>query len=299
MKNRSKILFIGGDARTFAMADRLRKVYPEAEITMLGAKGSADTASPEEIQSQAKRADILILPLPLTNDGENMTVTANGRIQKIPLYPFLKSLPAGKRIFGGQIPYFYKRLVEECGSTVEDYFDSEVVQLKNAVPTAEGAIGVAVSEMPVTIAGCPIVITGYGRCGNALAVRLRLLGAEVTVAVRRREAQVMAEVDGCHSISIRELQTDPPPCRILFHTVPAPILPVETLRKLPADCILVDLASGGGEELANEAEKAGLRYIRASGLPGKIAPETAGNILAESILECLGEHGGESICPKN
>ena len=78
MKNRSKILFIGGDARTLTMAERLRKEYPEAEITLLGTKGNADIVSPEEIQSKAKDADILILPLPLTNDGENMTVTVDG-----------------------------------------------------------------------------------------------------------------------------------------------------------------------------------------------------------------------------
>ena len=254
MRNNKKILLVGGDRRTLTIAKRLHETYPNAVITSLGTNSpDAIKVSVEEIQSAAREVDTLILPLPLTSDGENMIVTVDGHIQKIPLHPFFKSLPAGKRILGGQIPYFYKRMIEECGSVAVDYFDSEVVQLKNAIPTAEGAIGVAVSEMPVTIAGSHIVITGYGRCGYALATRLRLLGAEITVAVRRREVQVMAEGDGCHSISIRELQENPPQCRILFNTVTAQILSAKTLKKLPDDCLVVELASGN--ELEKEVQK--------------------------------------------
>ncbi|MBQ7922010.1 MAG: hypothetical protein IJ325_05455 [Clostridia bacterium] len=297
MKNINKILFIGGDARSAVIAERLGEIHKNAEIVSLCTDGDRGEVFTEKALAEARDADVLILPLPLTNDGENMTIHGTGGT--IPLRPFLEKLPPGKQILGGQIPYFYKRLIEECGSSCGDYFDSEVVQLRNAIPTAEGAIGVAISELPVTIAGCPIVVTGYGRCGYTLAARLRLLGADVTVAVRRREAQVMAEGDGCRSISIRELQEDPPACRMLFNTIPAPILSAETLQKFRKDCILVELASGTGESMGKEAEKAGLRFIKASGLPGKTAPETAGNILAESILEWINDCRGDSVCPKN
>ncbi len=295
MKTIHKILLIGGDKRTAVIEHNLRKTCPETEILSVCAEHSPpESASSEEIHRQAEDADVLILPLPLCTDGENMTVTAEGVQRKLPLRPFLEALSPGKLILGGQIPYFYKRLIEECGSVPGDYFDSESVQLRNAVPTAEGALGIAVTELPVTVAGCPIVITGYGRCGYALASRLHLLGADVTVSVRRREAQIMAEVDGCRSIPLRQLQTDPPRCRMLFNTIPAPILTADTLRKLPDDCILTELASGNTSGLETEAKKAGLRYIRAAGLPGKTAPETAGNILTESILEWIGNYRGEA-----
>lgn len=299
MKNINKILLIGGDRRTETIRERLQEIYKDTEILSLCTNGDTEKNSSDRILTEAGSSDVLILPLPLTNDGETMVITENGIQKHIPLRPFFENLPGGKLILGGQIPYFYKRLIEECGSVCGDYFDSEVVQLRNAIPTAEGAIGVAVSALPVTIAGCPIVVTGYGRCGYALAARLRLLGADVTVAVRRREAQVMAEGDGCRSISIRELQTNPPECRMLFNTVPAPILTAETLHKFRKDCVLAELASGTGDTLKKEAEKAGLPFIRASGLPGKTAPETAGNILADSILECILYYRGDSVCPKN
>jgi len=302
VRNIDRILFIGGDARTSSIAETLHKVYSKAEIILYGADCDIPDGcrKSESYKADAENADVVILPLPITRDGEHLIVSGSSEeAEQIALRPFLEGLSSEKLILGGQIPYFYKRLTEECRLICRDYFDSEVVQLRNAVPTAEGALGIAITELPVIISGCPIVVMGYGRCGCALATRLRSLGADVTVAVRRREAQVMADGDGCHGISIRELQTAPPRCRMLFNTIPAPILPLEALMKLPKNCILVELASGKGGILPEDAAKAGLRLIQAPGLPGKTAPETAGIILAETILEWMDDYRGDTICVKN
>lgn len=41
--------------------------------------------------------------------------------------------------------------------------------MANAVPTAEGAVQLAMEQMPVTIHGARVLITGFGRVGQAAA----------------------------------------------------------------------------------------------------------------------------------
>ena len=55
------------------------------------------------------------------------------------------------------------------------------------------------------------------------------------------------------------------------------------------DCVLaVDLSSLGGFSIS-AAEQAGIRAIKAPGLPGKVAPKTAAEILFKTVKEILEE----------
>lgn len=49
----------------------------------------------------------------------------------------------------------------------------------NAIPTAEGAIQIAMEEMPVTIHGSKALVLGFGRVGKTLAKMLDGIGAKL------------------------------------------------------------------------------------------------------------------------
>lgn len=51
--------------------------------------------------------------------------------------------------------------------------------IMNAVPTAEGAIQIAMEQTDVTLHGLPVLVIGHGRIGSLLARRLAALGAKV------------------------------------------------------------------------------------------------------------------------
>ena len=53
------------------------------------------------------------------------------------------------------------------------------------MPTAEGAIQLAMEELPITLHGARVLVIGYGRLGRVLADRLAGLKARVSVAVCR------------------------------------------------------------------------------------------------------------------
>lgn len=57
---------------------------------------------------------------------------------------------------------------EKRGLTIHDYFEREELAIHNAVPTAEGAIQLAMEETPITLYGSRCLVTGFGRVARAL-----------------------------------------------------------------------------------------------------------------------------------
>ena len=71
----------------------------------------------------------------------------------------------------------------------------------------------------------------------------------------------------------------------VINTIPAPVLPRKMLEKLPRGALVIDLASLPG------AEALGIRAEHALALPGKCAPDTAGALIAQTVLTILQERG--------
>ena len=220
--------------------------------------------------------DVLIFPLPMTRlsaDWDKCLPGSDGDT----VVRMIRVLPGDKLLLGGTPDPLHIRLVEEYGSVLLDYCDDETVHMKNAVPTAEGAIGIAIEKLPYTIWGSRFAVTGYGKCARALAVRLKALGGHVTVAARREDARTEASLDGCDTMPLADFLTAPPPVRCVYNTIPAKIFPEDFCDRLPADTLFVELA---GERALPVCD----RVLYAPGLPGKTAPETAGEILCDAIL---------------
>lgn len=172
-----------------------------------------------------------------------------------------------------------------------DYYAREELSVLNAVPTAEGAVEIAMHELPVTVFGMKAGVVGYGRVGRVLAKLLIALGAEVTVFARAADARAWARIYGCRAADIPDLPVLAKELLCLFSTVPAPIITAKTLVALPDGALVIDLASSpGGVDLA-AAEKAGVRTISALSLPGRVAPDSAGRIIAETIENILFQEG--------
>ena len=55
-----------------------------------------------------------------------------------------------------------------------------VIPTATALPTAEGAVQVAMEELPLTLHSARVLILGFGRVGKLTAHRMGALGAKVT-----------------------------------------------------------------------------------------------------------------------
>ncbi len=293
MSEKRKLAVLGGDLRQVYMAKSLAEMGYEVFVWGLGACseeiGRARLCSSWE--EAVSISDAVILPLPASADG----VRVHCPLQSEDVFlrvPALMDAMGDKLLLGGRFTEALCSIADQKGIRYFDYFDSEVLQLKNALPTAEGAIAIAMRELPVTLYGTHAVILGYGRIGSLLGERLSALGAHVTVYARRIEQRTLAAL---HSHAVRRLHCKdgaadiPQDCRVIFNTVPHRILPNDALSRLSSRCVLIDLASAPGGYDHAFAASLGLRTVWGTALPGKCTPESAGIILAETLSEILSE----------
>ena len=176
-----------------------------------------------------------------------------------------------------------------------DYMAREELAVRNAVPTAEGCIGILLARRSRTLWGTPVLLAGYGRVAQALAPRLTALGAWVTVAARRASQRALAQSLGAAAIPLDELRAAAPGFDTAVNTIPAPVFTGEVLAALRPGSLLVDLASApGGVDLA-EAERLGHTALAAPGLPARCAPDSAGAYLAQTVLDILGEQHDKEV----
>ena len=129
--------------------------------------------------------------------------------------------------------------------------------------------------------------------GPLNARRLALLGGHVTVAARSAEQRANARCSGCRAAPLTALPALLPEFDAVINTIPAPVLPRALLQKLPRGAVIIDLASlPGGTDFA-AAEALGLHAEHALALPGRCAPQTAGALIAQTVLAILEERGDE------
>ena len=232
--------------------------------------------------------DALMLPLPTSLDGTHLSTPLCQSEEKLRMET-LFSAASDKLWLVGRLGEVLRRRADREKIRWFDYFDSEILQLKNALPTAEGAIEIAMRELPVVLDGTKVAVIGYGRIGEVLSHKLKALGTDITVYARRHEVCTRAELFGyCAKQIIGEnsLNFDTK-TRVIFNTVPTRLFTRVVLKGLPRECLIIDLASAPGGVDTRAAEEFGVRTVWATALPGKCAPESAGIILGQTVHSIL------------
>ena len=200
----------------------------------------------------------------------------------IPADAYLFPLPTGNHPVLSALPHNALALTALAQGRyphlrLRDYFAVESVQLVNAAITAETALTVAQAHRDRVLNGSNVLILGFGRIGQALAPRLKSLGAEVTVYARRPESRALARSMGC--CALPSLPERVAGFDLAFNTIPAQVFPAAP------DCLTIELASAPG----GFRDAGGV--VPAPGLPGKLAPRSAAEALHDSVLEILRKEG--------
>lgn len=278
---------IGGDMRQLFMSE---SIYNDGnDIKVYGIKSNRpqfEGLCSDNINEVIKDSEYIILPLPATCD--NIIINAPFCESQIKLSDSLVKKLSNKTIFCG-ISQSLKLLGENWRRlNLKDYSLREEFQILNAVPTAEGALHIAMDEFNGTIHSSRCLVTGYGRIGKVLAKLLKNMGADVTVSSRKASDVAWIQTTGYNYINScslpNKLDYD-----LIFNTVPFKLFDRDNLLKCSYNSIIIDLASkpGGVDfELANFLE---IKAIHALGIPGKFSPITAGEIIKKTIYNMLEE----------
>ncbi len=266
--NVKTIGFLGGDARMAYLARMLAEDGFEVKTWSLA-------GTEESRPSEAMAAERVVLPVPLQKDGR-----LNGT--RLPLGELWPRLSCDQRVYAGAVSAAARAQAEALGLRLTDYYTDEALAVKNAVPTAEGALAAAMGRMSVTLHGAPCLVIGFGRIGKLLARDLAALGAEVSVSARRFDDFAWIDALGYRALHTRRLAGKLGAFRAVFNTVPDMVMDDALLGELRRDCVLVELASRAGID-ADAARTLGLELVTAGGLPGRFAPETAALALRETL----------------
>lgn len=288
-----RIAIIGGDRRELVLAERL--LEKGFVISLCGfdnqCRLSADYFSAPI--DAARGAQAIILPMAGVKSDFTVNCLANAKSLQIDK-SFFSALPATMPVFIG---WASKELKEAAvGASLVEVANDEELAVLNSIPTAEGAVAVAINETPVTLHGNNAMVIGFGCCAMSLARMLGGIGAKVTVAARKASARARAAEMGFEACTIEELSKRVQSMAFIFNTVPAQVLTGSVLANARQCYLIVDIASGGGTDF-QAAQDYGIKAILAPGLPGKVAPLTAGEILARvypRLLNEIGIRGGKT-----
>lgn len=286
MIQRCNIWVAGGDERQGALA---RMLAEDGHTVHTYGLERADGMLCERSLRGLERADCLILPLPAAGEDGNLHTPLSA--QSHSLDELMGCLRPGSLVCAGLVGPRLRELAEAQGVLLRDYFQREELAVLNAVPTAEGAIQIAMERLPITLHDSRVMLVGFGRIGRLLAPRLLALGASVTVAARSHAQQAQARAMGCRTEGLEGLKEWLCSYDLLINTVPAPVLGVEELAALKEGALVIDLASRpGGVDFASAAAL-GVQTVWALSLPGKVAPVSAGHYIKETVYHIMEELG--------
>ncbi len=284
-----RIAVVGGDVRQLYLAKELSaRGYDTAVFGMDVQKfeSGENFIYAKTLSEAANGALMMILPLPFSRDKITLNAPLSAdEIALSDIYAVSKKVP----YIAAGIPddTAVKKLSEN--SAFIDYAKREEFALANAFATVEGALAIAIREMPITLRGSVCAVTGYGRIGKILVRTLVMLGAKVKVFARKNLDRISAELDGASAYKISEIAQSISDVDLLINTVPSVIIGEEALRALPENAVIIELASSPGGIHGQDAEKLGVRLINAQSLPGKYSPESAAKTILESIFAALSE----------
>lgn len=281
---------VGGDRRNIELSRLLNKqghtvklfgfVNYEGETPM-------QCSSLEEVVAEA---DCVIGPIPCSHNN----VTLNAPFLAAPIHAdeLFQLMQPHQAFLAGVINPKLKETAERRGIEVIDMLTREELLVMNAIPTAEGAIKIAIDETDITLHGNLMMVIGYGRIGKILSAMLRGIGARVLAVVNSEEAAALAEASGHTSVMHTEMESRLKDAAVIFNTVPEILLDKTNMRHIRKNTLIVDLASPPYGVDANDSRNFGFKVLFTNSLPGKVAPVTTAKYILKTVVSILNEKGG-------
>lgn len=284
-------MLLGGDARQLEVIRKLTEL--DATVKAVGFDGllaPVDGAVWADLDDNDlfSEADALVLPAVGTDDTGSVTAVFSDKELRL-TDEHIAKLPKHCKVYTGMAKDYLKELCGRYGISVIELFELDEVAIYNSIPTAEGAVMMAIQNTDITIHGSQSLVLGLGRTGMTLARTLQGMGAEVSVAVRKEEHFARAFEMGFKPLYVKDVVSAAGNLDLLFNTIPTMIITAQMIAKLPSRAVIIDLASKPGGTDFRFAEKRGIKAMLAPGLPGIVAPKTAGRIIADCLSRLLME----------
>lgn len=283
-----QIAVLGGDARQLEVIRKLTELDAKVYLTGFEQLAHAYTGAVKEALDDlpVNELDAMILPVPGTNmEGQLETIFSNQNI--VIKEELLKQLPEHCTIYSGISNSYLTNITQNANRKLVQLFERDDVAIYNSIPTVEGTIMMAIQHTDFTIHGSRVVVLGMGRVGMSIARSFHALGAKVSVGARKTEHLARITEMGLTPFHLSNLHRMVDDADICINTIPHLVITASVISRMPTQTLIIDLASKPGGTDFRFAEKRGIKAILAPGLPGIVAPKTAGKILANVLAQLL------------
>lgn len=283
-----QVAVLGGDARQLEIIHKL--IEMDAKIYVIGFEQLDNNFTSVEKEKMADMdfslIDAIILPVSGTNvDGEVEAVFSKETV-KITEEMLLQT-PEHCVVYTGISNCYLDRISNKSDRRLVKLFERDDVAIYNSIPTVEGTIMMAIQHTDITIHQSNVIILGLGRVGMSLARAFHHLGARVKVGARKSADLARITEMGLKPFHIDDLVQEVGDVDICINTIPSLVVTASVIAKMPANTLILDIASKPGGTDFRYAEKRGIKALLAPGLPGIVAPKTAGKILANVLTKLL------------
>jgi len=279
---------VGGDKRNIALSEML--FHMGQRVKMFGFV-NYERETPmqcKNLYETINDADYIIGPIPCSHNGG----TLNAPFHKGPIYAedlFRLIKPQQQVFLAGYMKPEIVELAEKYSIHAIDMLKREELLVRNAIPTAEGAIKIAIEESDITLHSNRMLVIGYGRIGMILSSMLRGMGAKVTAIVNSAAAAAQAHSAGHRAIFFEDMDVELTQADVIFNTVPQILLDKRNMKYIRQKTLIIDLASLPYGVDVNDSRDFGLKVLYANSLPGKIAPVTTAGYIFETVQQIIEE----------
>jgi dipicolinate synthase subunit A len=282
------IAVLGGDARQLEVIRKLTEL--DAKVTLIGFEqlDSGFTSASKELIADAnfEELDAILLPVPGTNiEGVVDTIFSNEKV--VLTKEILDSTPEHCTIYSGISNSYLDSIIAASNRKLVKLFERDDVAIYNSIPTVEGTIMMVIQHTEYTIHNSKVAVLGLGRTGMSVARTFHSLGAKVKVGARRSEHIARIVEMGLEAFEFKYIEEALKDVDVVINTVPNLIVTASVISKLQPHALIIDLASKPGGTDFRYAEKRGIKALLAPGLPGIVAPKTAGQIIGNVLTQLL------------
>ncbi len=288
------VAVVGGDLR---MLEHMREARAAGATvqhygSVPGAEQAAGRPQAASLADAVRGASIISCPIP--GVGADASLFAKYTDEKLFMTPdVLKGAAPGALMFTYRDT---PQLIEWArGTPVEviGYGEDDELCILHAIPTAEGAIKVAIENTDETLLGMSVLCFGLGRVGMSVAQAFEAMKAKVSIAARNPAQLARALSMGMEPIHLSELGKHIDRFSLLVSSSSGPVVTRELIAKTRPDVLIMDLCSPPGSVDFAAAKELNRRVVWARAQAGS-APRSAGQHEWQVLMRVVRERKGKS-----
>jgi dipicolinate synthase subunit A len=283
------VAVIGGDKRMLEHMRQARLAGARVQHygSVPGAEDAAGAPASASLVDAVKGARIISCPIP--GVGTDDSLYAGFTTEKLFMTTeVLRAAAPRAMLFSGRVTAKMHDWALNTGVKMIDYGEDDPLAIFHAIPTAEGAIKVAIENTDETILGLNTLCFGLGRVGMSVVQAFVGLHAKVTVALRNPSQLARAVAMNATALPLKDLPDRIGEFPLIVSSSSGLLLNKKLLERTHPEVVIIDLCSPPGSVDFDAAKALGRRVIWARAQAGT-APRTAGrnewNVLMRIVRE--------------